>query len=281
MNWEDVMRQQGGGVEFDLGDIFSEMFGGAARGTRRAYQNRRGEDIQIDMELSFEEAAFGVKKEITLRKGAKCGKCSGNGAEPGTPIKECTTCQGTGAVESIQRSIFGAVRRQALCHDCAGKGKKVEKPCTQCSGNGIEKKESIIEVEIPSGIDDGQTIRVNGQGEAGEHGAASGDLYVTVHVKSKKGWHRDGDNVHSEVDVPYATLVLGGKIHIDTLDGEMEVKVPAGTQSGKSLRLKGKGIPHLHGSGRGDHLVQVHVIIAKKPSSKEKKLLKQLQDLQS
>ncbi len=277
INWEDIMRQGGGGVEFDMGDIFSEFFGGGRRGGRG--QQQRGADIHMDVTLSFKEAAFGLKKTVELLKGEKCSKCSGNGAEPGTPIKDCDTCKGSGVVEHLQRSVFGAVRRQAICGQCSGRGKTFETKCSTCHGNGIEKKESKLEIDIPAGIDNEQTVRVPGQGEAGQFGQQPGDLFVTVHVKPHKGWKRDGDTIYSEVLVPYSTMVLGGKISVETLDGEMEVKVPSGMKSGKQLRLRNTGVPRLQASGRGDHIVTVQVEVPKKVSGKQKKLIKQLADL--
>jgi len=282
MNWEDIMRQGGfagggQGVEFDLGDIFSEFFGGGGR--RGQKQQQRGSDIQMDLTMTFKEAAFGLKKTLNVLKGSTCSTCSGNGAKPGTPIKECTTCKGAGVVEQLQRSVFGAVRSHVACEACKGRGKTVETACETCHGKGVERKDTALEVDIPAGIDDGQTIRITGQGEAGEFGAQSGDLFVTVHVKSHDGWERDGDNIYSETEIPFATLVMGGTIIVDTLDGKMEVKVPSGTGSGKQLRLRGTGVTRLHGGGRGDHIITVQVEVPKKVSSKYKKILKQLSEL--
>ncbi|MFC1598025.1 molecular chaperone DnaJ [Patescibacteria group bacterium] len=288
MNWEDIMRQGGfaggggtaQGVEFDLGDIFSEFFRGGARGGRGGRrQQQKGQDIQIDMDLKFEEASFGAKKEVSLLRDVKCEHCKGNTAEPGTPIKDCTTCSGSGVVEQLQRSILGAIRTQTPCQDCEGQGKIPEKKCSKCSGNGVQKKDSAIEIDIPAGIDDGQTIRIASQGEAGPKGAPAGDLFVNVHVREHQGWQREGNDVISEHEVPYSTLVLGGKINVDTLDGEVVVKIPAGTESGKALRLRGKGVQRLQGSGRGEHIVKVHVDVGKRMSSKKKKLLKELAKL--
>lgn len=284
MSWEDIMRQAqqqggfgGGGVEFDLGDIFGEMFGGGRR--RRAAQQKRGADIQMDVTLSFEEAAFGLKKEVEVYKGQTCSKCKGHGAEPGTPISDCKTCNGTGAEERIQRSVFGAIRTQVPCATCDGRGKEVEQECSTCSGTGVEKDTETLEVNIPAGIADGQTMRVTGKGEAGLHGSLAGDLYINVHVQQREGWQRHGENVLSEEFIPYSTLVLGGEIDVETLDGTVEVKVPAGTVPGQMLRLRGKGIGE-KGSRRGDHMVQVNVHVPKRPHGKYKKLLKQLREFE-
>lgn len=286
-SWEDIRRQAnaqggfgGGGVEFDIGDIFSEFFGGgAARGGRR--QRRRGQDIQIDMKLSFQEAAFGAKKPVELYRSENCEHCKGNGAEPGTPISECKTCGGTGVIEHVQRSVFGAVRQHVTCNACSGEGKTAEKKCTTCNGNGTQKKTASIEVDIPAGIDNGQTIRVNGQGEAGEMGAPFGDLYVVVHVAPQEGWTREGDNVVSEQSVQFSIMVLGGKVSVKTLDGDVDLKIPAGTKSGTAMRLRGKGVQHLQRGGRGDHIVTVHAAVPTHVSGKYKKLLKELAGLES
>lgn len=282
MNWEDIMRGQGGGgfggVEFDLGDIFGEMFGG---GRRRARKQQRGSDIQMDQTVDFSEAAFGVKRDIDLHHGVTCETCEGNGAEPGTELKECDQCKGHGVIEQMQRSVFGAVRTQSMCPACDGRGKTAEKKCANCHGNGIEKKTETLEVQIPAGIDDGQTIRIQGKGEAGLNNAPAGDLYITVHVKTHSELERDGDNVRSMVDVPYSVMALGGTIDIDTLDGEVEMKVPHGTQSGTTLRLKNKGISRLGGGGaRGDHLVTVRVAVPEHAKGKYKKAIKALEEFE-
>jgi len=284
MNWEDVVRQGGfgagqGGIEFDLGDIFSEFFGGGGRG-KRSRNRQKGQDIQVDMELDFQEAAFGVKKEVELYKSVKCTKCNGNGAEPGTPIKECGTCKGKGVVDSVQRSFFGAVRTQSICPECRGEGKIPEKKCSVCSGTGTEQKNVTIEISIPAGIENGQTVRISGQGEAGAPGASAGDLYVTVHVKSDPVLVRRGNDIVSEVYVPYSIMVLGGKVNVQTLDGELVVKIPAGMESGAIMRLRGKGVPHLNSSHRGDHMLRVHVRVPKDFDRKYKKLMKELSDLE-
>ncbi len=284
MNWEDIMRQagfggaSGGGVEFDLGDIFSEVFGGGGRRQRR---HQRGADIQMDVTVTFEEAAFGVKKDLELYRTQRCGQCNGNGAEPGTPIRDCKECQGSGVVHQMQRSVFGSVRSQRPCGECNGQGKIPEKKCSTCRGTGVERKTTTLEVGIPAGIDNGQTIRMSGQGEAGVNGGPTGDLYVTVRVvPSMHPWQRDGDDIRSEATVTYTTMVLGGTITVPTLDGEVEVKIPSGTASGTSFRLRNKGIQHLGGGGRGDHYVIVHVSVPHRVGGRHKRLLKELADIE-
>lgn len=279
MNWEDAVRQAGfgggfqSGVEFDLGDIFGDIFGG---GRGRGRRQSKGQDIQVDMEVDFTEAAFGTKKTIELYRSETCEHCKGNGAEPGTPIKECTNCHGTGAVAQVQRSVFGAIRTQRVCSECGGQGKTAEKKCTTCHGITTQKKTARISVDVPAGIDDGQTIRVSGQGEAGPSGATAGDLYVNIYVKKQNKWRRDGDDVLSDIAIPFSTMALGGKVPVETVDGEVMLKIPGGTQSGKSMRLRGKGVHHLNGSGRGDHIVKVHVSVPKRVGHQVKKLLKEL-----
>ncbi|MFH1426137.1 MAG: molecular chaperone DnaJ [Candidatus Kerfeldbacteria bacterium] len=279
-SWQQAAGQggfggQAGGVEFDLGDIFGEMFGGG----RRRQKQARGQDIHMDITLDFKDAAFGTQKDVELLRNDVCEHCKGNTAEPGTPIDECKTCNGTGVVQNVQKSFLGAIRTQSPCTNCDGRGKKAKQACSKCNGRGVQRKESTIEVDIPAGIDNGQTIRVTGQGEAGDFGAPFGDLFVTVHVEEHKGWNRRDYDILARKYVPYSMLVLGGKINVETLDGELSVKVPSGTASGTQLRLRGKGVPRLQASGRGDHIVEVHLEIPKRVSSKRKKLLKELQQL--
>lgn len=282
-NWSDFAQQSGfgngqGGMNFDIGDIFSEFFGGGAGrqggGRRRA---ARGADIQMDVDITFEEAAFGTKKNIDIYKSTTCSVCSGNGAKPGTPIKTCSHCKGQGFVDQVQRTILGMVHTQAPCGDCRGAGKTAEVKCTECRGAGVQKKNVNIEVQVPAGIGDQQTLRLSKQGESGEHGATPGDLYVTIRVgKPKHKWVRQDDDVMAEAHVSFTTLVFGGKVTVPTLDGEVILKIPAGTEAGKSLRLKGKGFTHLQSAHRGDHIVQVKVVVPGRIGGKEKKLLKEL-----
>lgn len=289
-NWEDFVRQAGfsgfgngassGGVEFDVGDIFSEFFGGGRTSRRSRRREQRGQDIAMDIEIDFKEAAFGIKKDLALFKSIKCASCNGNGAEPGTPIKECTTCKGTGVVERVQKSFFGAIRSQTTCPDCGGEGKKAETKCKKCAGTGVEKKKARLTVNIPAGIDDGQAIRIANQGEAGLMGAPAGDLFITVHVRSAEGFYREGDNVISRATISYPLAVLGGKIVVETIDGEVTLKIPAGTEAGQALRLRGKGIPRLQGGGHGDHIVQIVIDVLQHPSREEKRLLKELERMQ-
>ncbi|MBI5728319.1 MAG: molecular chaperone DnaJ [Candidatus Magasanikbacteria bacterium] len=280
--WEDFMRAargQGGGVQFDfggmdLGDIFGEMFGFGGGSRRRG--ERRGRDIQVDTKVDFLEAAFGVEKEIRLLKNNSCDVCGGNGAEPGSKQRSCATCRGRGQVRQMQQTILGAMQTVASCPNCHGGGQVAEKKCKHCGGNGAVHSESSYRVKIPAGIHDGATIRLSGKGESGGVGAATGDLYLTVHVTEDRRFRREGANVYSEINVSYPQAVLGDTVEIDSIDGKKKVVVPEGTKSGQQIRLRGLGVPHLQGSGRGDHYVQVTVDIPKRVNRKARKLLEEL-----
>lgn len=299
MNWDDFMKyargQQGGfggspfggaqgfggGVDMgDLGDIFSEILGGFGFGgrSRRKAGVAHGNDIQVNVELPFREAVFGAEKEIELYKTVKCPHCRGNKAEPGTPIKDCSECGGRGVVERQTQTILGVMRSQAVCPVCRGEGKIPEKKCTQCGGEGIVKDNVKVKVKIPAGIDNEQAIRLTGQGEAGMGGGEAGDLYVNVIVKSDPYFEREDFDVLTRSEISFPDAALGTKIEVRTLDGEGELKIPAGTQSGKIFKLRGKGIPKLNSSGRGDQLVEVIVITPTKLSRKQKKLLKEFNE---
>lgn len=293
MNWEDYMNQArqsganqgfaGGpqGVHFDMGDIgdiFSEMFGGAFSGGGRRQRNV-GSDIEVKVDLAFNEAVFGVEKEIELYIPRKCSHCHGEGAEPGSKVNSCETCGGQGVVEQLQRSILGAIRTRAVCPDCRGKGEKAEKSCTECTGTGVTKQKKVIKVKIPAGIEEGQAIRLSGEGEQAAYGGEAGSLYVRVRVDAHSAFKRDGSTVYSTVDISFAQAALGTKIDVETVDGNVEVKIPAGTQSGKVLKLKSKGAPELGRDHRGDHLLTVNVVTPSKLSKKEKKLFKDLADI--
>lgn len=260
----------------DVGDIFDTFFGGGARArSRRAA--RRGADIETDFDITFEEAVFGVEKDVTLYKTVVCERCGGNRAEPGTKISPCSTCDGSGQVESVRNTFLGQIRAASVCPECQGEGKIPEKKCTECRGSGVQKKNVTISVKIPGGIEDGAALRLTGQGEAGETAHAYGDLYVRIHVKPSKVFERDGDDIRSTVTVSFPEAALGTEVPIQTVDGEGTLKIPEGTQSGHEFRIRGKGFTHLQGSGRGDHIVTVHVHTPTKLSRKAKKMLKDLQ----
>jgi molecular chaperone DnaJ len=287
--WDDFMRAargggggfQGGNVNFDfggidLGDIFGDMFGfggGSSRGGRR---QRRGNDIQVDVQIDFSEAVFGTEKEIRLTKNNACDVCTGTGVEPGSPMETCATCGGQGQVQQVQRTIFGAMQSVATCADCMGQGQKAKKKCRHCGGDGTVRNESNYKIKIPAGIDDGQSIRLQGKGEHAGSGGASGDLYIVVHVKPDHRFAREGYDIYTEAKISYPQAVLGDTIEIDTVDGRKKLVIPEGTQPGQKIRLKGRGVGQLHGSGRGDQYVVVIVDVPKRVSRKAKGLLQDL-----
>jgi len=260
----------GGGFE----DIFSDIFGGGSRTQRKA----RGQDIQMDIEISFEEMVRGTEREINLYKRAACDHCRGTGGEPGTGKKTCPTCQGAGQIRKTTRSILGSFSQVSTCPECKGEGAIYEKKCSKCGGDGRLKREQRIKVKIPAGIENGQTISLQGQGEAGERGAQSGDLYVNIRVREHEKFLRKGNDISSTEYIPFTVAVLGGKAEIDTIDGKLILKIPAGTQSGETFRIKGKGVPDISGRGIGNHLVKVVVRVPKKVSRDQRDLLERLRD---
>ncbi len=279
MNWEDFMRATrggGGGMNFggvDLGDIFGEMFGG---GGGRGRGQTRGNDVQVDIELDFKDAAFGIEREINLKKNNPCAVCSGTGAEPGSKMENCETCGGQGQVRRIQQTLLGAMQSVSTCHSCHGQGKFPEKQCKHCGGDGLERSNSNYKIKIPAGIDHGGLIKLSGKGESAGVGSVPGDLYVRVLVKSLEGFERRGFDVHTEVNISYPQAVLGDKIEIETLDGNKKLVIPSGTQSHQEIKLKSFGITRLNRGGRGDQYVKVVVTVPKKPGRKAKKLIEEL-----
>jgi len=253
----------------DLGDVFGDLFGFGSRKKKA----QKGADIEMDIEVDFKQAAFGDEKLINLYKNIVCPHCTGNGAEPGTKINTCQTCGGSGRQTRVQQTFLGAIQTQTTCQDCQGQGKKPEKKCTKCSGLGIIKKETEIKINIPAGIDNGETIKLSGQGEAGLNGL-TGDLYIHVRIKPDPHFERQGYHVLTNQQISFSQAALGDKINIETIEGLVVLKIPAGTQSGTKFRLKGKGIPKLRGHGRGDHWVQIDVKVPKNLSRKQKELLK-------
>lgn len=285
MGWEDFMRAARGQGDFsgfnfggiDLGDIFGDLFGFGFGGGRRSSRQRRGNDIQVDLQLSFREAVFGVEKDIKLTKRNNCDVCSGSGAEPGSKIETCSQCGGQGQVRRVQQTILGAMQSVGVCPDCGGAGEKASKQCRHCSGQGTVRSESKYKIKIPAGIDNGETIRLSGMGESAGSRGVAGDLYVRVHVSPEKGFHRDRYNIYSEAHISFSQAVLGDKIEIDTLDGKKKLVIPSGTQSHQQFKLRGLGVPVLNRSGRGDQYVKVIVDIPKRVSRKAKKLIGDLE----
>ena len=256
--------------DFDLGDIFGEFFGGGSTRQRA----RRGRDISIDAELSFSDSIFGVERKILLNKTSYCETCKGSGAEPGTDIKTCETCNGKGTLRETRRSLLGSFTTQKTCTECHGTGKIPKEKCHTCHGAGIQKKEQEITVRIPAGIEVGEMIRLTGAGEAIQ-GGVSGDLYIKIHVKPHAIFKKDGVNLTMNLNIKLSTALLGGEYTIETLDGDIKVKVPAGVAIGEVLRVKGKGVP-IEKNKRGDLLIKLNIQIPQKLSRSAQKLVEQL-----
>ncbi len=266
----------GSGME----DIFDMFFGGQGRGGRSNNAGpQRGADLRFDLEISFEEAAFGVEKEISLKRAEKCEHCHGEGAEPGSKVETCPDCHGSGYVRFTQNTMFGQMVNERPCSKCHGEGKIISNPCHECHGTGTVKKTKKLKVKIPAGVDNGSRLRVGGEGEAGVKGGPSGDLYVYLYVKPHKFFERDGTTVLCEVPINIVQATLGAEIKVPTLDGQVIMKVPEGTQPGRVMRLKGKGIPSLRGGSRGDQLVRMKVVVPTRLTEKQKDALQKFADI--
>jgi molecular chaperone DnaJ len=274
---EAFRSNKGNRVEFnfeDLGDVFGDFFGGKTQ--RQTTRKTQGNDIEVEISLKFEEAVFGVKKQIEINKFNTCLHCHGNAAEPGTKISTCSTCYGTGQVQHIQSTILGQFRTVGVCSDCQGEGKKAEKKCVECNGQGRIRKTEKIEVEIPAGIDQGQTLKLSHQGDIGIKGGRKGDLYVNVHILPHSKFKRKGNDILSKTTITFSQAVLGDKIEVETLEGKVRLKIPAGTLSGKVFRLINKGVPYLQHRSRGDQLVEIIIFVPQKLTKEQKKLLEEL-----
>lgn len=266
------------GAGFDFGDIFGDIFGGGfggfGGGRQRRNGPRRGADIRQVLDISFEEAAFGCDKTINIQTQEKCGTCGGSGAKPGSTIETCQHCHGTGQIRTQQRTVLGFMTNVTTCPNCNGEGKIIKEPCSDCRGTGRVRKSKTLEVHIPAGIDDGQTIQLSGKGEAGQKGGGNGDLLLTVRVRAHTIFERDGNNVYIDMPITFVQAALGATVKVPTLDGLVELNIPEGTQTGSRFRMKGKGIPFLRSKSRGDQYVTVNVEVPRNLSSKQKELLR-------
>lgn len=272
-------QNSGFNVDFeDLGDIFGGFgdifgFGGNRSSSRRS---TRGRDMEMSLSLDFLEAVFGMEKEISFSKNITCRHCQGSGAEPGSRVETCPTCHGSGRVSRWQRTILGNVQTQVVCDQCGGEGKLYSQKCSHCGGRGLERDTVKLKVRIPAGIDDGESIRLSGQAEAGEKGAPAGDLYLRIKVKSHRSFVRDHYDIRTEEAISVKQAILGDKIEVETVHGPVTMKIPEGTQSGTIFKLKEKGIPKLNSRGVGDHYVKVKVIIPKSLNKKQRQTLETL-----
>jgi molecular chaperone DnaJ len=261
----------GGTGNVDFSDIFSEFFGG----TRTATQTKnRGSDIQIDVTITLEEAYQGVSQEISLKKQVICNTCGGNKNEPGSEFNKCENCNGAGEIRRNQKILFGNFTQVSICTSCHGAGKIPQKKCSHCRGMGTISDVEKISIKIPPGINNGETLKISGKGEANSGGY--GDLYVNVHVSENKNFHRQGDDVVSIAEIPFSQAALGDNIPTKTLEGNIVVKIPAGIESGEVIKLEGKGMPRLHGGGKGSHYIKVVVKTPHKLSNKARQLLEEL-----
>lgn len=268
---------QGGPGNFSdiFGDVFGDIFGGGGGGRSGGRSNAyRGSDLQYNMEMSLEEAVFGVEKDIDIPRMESCEPCGGSGAKPGTKATTCTTCQGVGQVR-MQQGFFSV---QQTCPTCRGAGKVISSPCSSCSGEGRVEKYRQISVKIPAGVDTGDRVRLSGEGESGLNGGPSGDLFVQVHVSKHKLFERDGDDLYAEVPISFPTAVMGGEMEVPTLDGRVKLKIPAETQTGKLFRMRGKGVKPVRGGPQGDLLCRVIVETPVNLSKEQKTLLREFSD---
>ena len=297
-SWAEAMKGGEARADFEgfdfgnLGDLFEDFFsagGGSAFGrsfgrssTKGRYQ--RGRNMEIELGIDFREAIFGTEKKIKLDRYVKCEKCDGIGSEPGSKMITCQVCQGRGQVVQSRSTFFGSFQTTAICSKCQGQGSVPEKKCRQCQGRGRTRKVSETKIKIPPGINHGQTIRITGQGEAGEMRAQSGDLYVTVMIRPDHKFKRQRNNLFSEEEISISQSVLGDKVEVETIDGSVKLKIPSGTPSGQMFKLKGKGVPYLARQGgaltraqpKGDHIVRIKIKIPKHLTKKQKNLLREL-----
>ena len=261
----------------DLGEMVEDIFGFG--GPRRTKDLKKGKDIEVEIEISLEETLKGGEKEIFINKYVLCSHCAGIGSEPGAKINECFACRGTGQVQQIKRSAFGSFTRYTVCPECKGEGQKPEKLCNVCKGEGRVKAEEAIKIFIPAGVDTNQLIRVEGKGEAGKRGGKAGDLYVRIFVKEHPLFERRGDDLYTSIPVSFSQAALGDEVEVKTLEGtKLLLNVPSGAESGKILRISGKGIPHFSGWGRGDLYTELIVKTPKKLTKKQKELLEKLKE---
>lgn len=256
-----------------LGNIFEAFFGGA---TATQQGPARGADLRYNLTLAFEEAAFGCEKEIEIERIESCSRCRGLGSEPGSQLETCPNCRGSGQVKRVQQSIFGRFVNISLCERCSGQGRIISHPCTECHGTGQERKQHRLVVQVPAGVDSGSQIRLNGEGNAGQRGGSPGSLYIGLSVQPHKFLQRQGDDLLYELPINFAQAALGAEMDVPTLDGMHKIKIPAGIQSGKLLRLKDKGVPHLHRGGRGDQIVRLLVVTPSSLNEKQKRLFQEL-----
>jgi molecular chaperone DnaJ len=271
-DFESIFRDIG----FGFGDIFRTLFGGGFGGGGFRERVNRGQDLVYDLELTLEEAAKGVEKDILVPRTEKCDVCGGSGASPGTSPITCSKCNGTGRVRNMRRSSFAMYVQVTPCSNCSGRGTLIESPCKKCHGTGLAKKRRRISVKVPSGIDEGYQLRLRGEGEMAPNGGEPGDLYVLVHIAPHNLFMREGDDLWHVLIIGYPQAALGAEVLVPTLDGQETLKIKPGTQAGETIRLRGKGMPRFRGYGKGDLLVRVGISVPERLTAKQRELLEQL-----
>jgi molecular chaperone DnaJ len=271
---------QGGFGESGFGDIFDMFFGGSPFGgsTKRRNGPERGADLRYDLKITFEEAAFGVKKDINIIRNENCTHCSGSGAKPGTSPEVCPTCHGTGQIQVAQNTAFGRFVNVRTCDTCRGEGNIIKESCPKCSGRGRIRRSRKISVNIPAGIDDDQAITLRGEGEPGKRGGPPGDLYVYISVKPHKLFNRQGYDIHCDIPITFGQAAMGGDIEVPTLEGKVKYTIPEGTSTGTVFRLRGRGVKHLRGSSKGDQYVRVVIDVPKHLNEYQKELLRKFEE---
>ena len=278
---KEGLGNMGGGFHdytADFGDLFEELFGqfGFSTGRRTRKAPRRGRDLQMKVALKFEEAIFGVEKEIEFSRDETCSTCSGSGAEPGTTPTKCATCQGQGEVRQVRQTFLGQMMQTAVCPACNGRGEIISSPCKTCRGGGLEHKKVRKKVQIPAGVDHGTQIRLAGEGGPGVFGGPNGSLFLVLNVQPHKYFKRRENDILLNLDINIAQAALGADIKVPTLDGDDKLHIPAGTQPGKIFHMRGKGVPHLRRSGRGDQLVIVNLEVPSKLTTEQRELMEKL-----
>ncbi|MFI5272706.1 MAG: molecular chaperone DnaJ [Ktedonobacterales bacterium] len=266
----------------NFSDIFEQIFATAAgtAGQARRGTAQRGADLRYELTISFEDAVRGCQKEIEIPRWESCANCHGSGAQPGTNTARCTTCQGTGEIRRVQQSIFGQFVNVMVCDRCRGEGRVITTPCDRCSGQGRVRNVRRVTVNIPAGVDDGITVRVTGEGEAPARGGTPGNLFVALTVKPHEFFKRQGTDILFDLPITYADAALGAEVEVPTLDGKETLKVPSGAQSGRTFRLKNRGVPVIHSSQRGDELVTVKIVTPQSLSARQKELLREFAEIE-
>ena len=257
-----------------FGDIFGDIFGFGGGGGKNPNAPRKGDNLRANLNIKFEEAAFGVKKDVTVTRIEQCPDCKGSGCAAGTTAEVCPDCKGSGQVKTTQRTPFGMMQSNVQCSKCKGRGKIIHSPCQTCRGIGSIRRQHKVNINVPAGIDDGQTISLRGQGNAGLNGGPAGDLLVTILVQPHARFEREGTSILLDQEISFAKAALGAEIEVPTLDGKVKLTIPEGTQTGTMFRLKGKGVPYLRSTGRGDQFVTVRVVVPKGLNSNQKEALK-------